>query len=45
MVLVCRVTSHDQMIKGYCDFMCRGPSRYVTILQSLVAINIVVVML
>ena len=43
MVFVCDVTLQDHMIKAFYDFMIRSLSRYITILDSLVAIDIVVV--
>ena len=43
MVFVYHVTLQDHMIKALYDFMIRSLSRYITILASLVAIDIVVV--
>ena len=43
MVSVSYMISHDHMIKGSCNFKGRSQSRYVTILQSLVAIGTLVV--
>ena len=43
MVFVCHVTLQDHMIKALSDFMIRSRLRYITILASLVAIDIVVV--
>ena len=43
MVFVCHVTLQDHMIKALYDFMMRSLSRYITVLASLVAIDIVVV--
>ena len=43
MIYVCHVTLQDHMIKTLYDFMIRSLSRYITILASLVAIDIVVV--
>ena len=43
MVFVSHVTLQDHMIKALYDFMIRSLSRYITILSSLVAIDIVVV--
>ena len=42
MVLVCQKIYQDHIIKGSSDVIGRSPSRYVTILPSLVAIGIVV---
>ena len=42
MVFVCHVTLEDHMIKVLNDFMVGSPSRYVTILPSLVAIDRVI---
>ena len=41
--LVCHVILQDHVVKGSCDFIGGSPSWYVTTLQSLVAIGIVVV--
>ena len=43
MVFVCHVTLQDHMIKALYNFMIRSLSRYITIVASLVAIEIVVV--
>ena len=43
MLFVCHVTLQDQMITALYDFMIRSLSKYITILASLVAIDIVVV--
>ena len=43
MILVCHEILQDQVIKRSCNFMGRNPSRYVTILPSLVVIDTVVV--
>ena len=43
MVFVCHVTLQDHMIKALYDFMIKSLSRYITILASLVAIDIVIV--
>ena len=42
-VFVCHLTLQDHMIKALYDFMIRSLSKYITILASLVAIDIVVV--
>ena len=42
MVFVCHVTLQDHMIKALYDFMITSLSTYITILASLVAIDIVV---
>ena len=43
MVLVCHMTLQDQVMKVLYDFMIKSLSRYITILASLVAIDIVLV--
>ena len=43
MVFVCHVTLQDHVIKGLNYFVVWSPSRYITILPSLVAIVIVLV--
>ena len=43
MVFVCHVTLQDHMIKALYDFMIKSLSRYITILASLVVIDIVLV--
>ena len=43
MAFVCHVTLQDHVIKVLNDLMIRNPSRYVTILLSLVAIDPVLV--
>ena len=43
MVFVCRVTLQDYVIKELNDFMVRSPTRYFTILPSLLAIGTVAV--
>ena len=43
MVFVCLVTLQDHVTNTLYDFMVRNPSRYVTILTSLKAIDSVVV--
>ena len=40
---VCHVTLQDYMIQAFYDFMIRSLSRHITMLASLVAIDIVVV--
>ena len=42
-VFICHVTLQEHVIKALYDFMIRSLSRYITILASLVAIDIVVV--
>ena len=44
MVFVCHVTFHDYMIKVFNEFMATNPSKYLTILPSLVAISTVEVL-
>ena len=43
MILVCRVTLEDHMIKVLYDFMVRSPLKQVIILPSLAVLYIVVV--
>ena len=43
MFLVCHVFLQDHMIRVSCNFICRSPSWFITLLSSLVAIGIVVV--
>ena len=43
MVLVCHMILSENLIKESCDLMGRSPSKYVTILRSLVAIDATVV--
>ena len=43
MVFVCHMTLQDHMIKALYDFMIKSLSRFIAILASLVAIDIVVV--
>ena len=43
MLLVCQVTSQDHLTKGSGNIIGRSPSRFVTIISSLVAIGTVVV--
>ena len=43
MVFVCHVTLQDHVIKALSNFMVKSPTKYVTILPSLVAIGTVIV--
>ena len=43
MIFVCHVTLQDHMIKDLYDFMIGSLSRYITLLASLVAMDIEVV--
>ena len=43
MVFICPVTLQDYAIKALSNFMVKSPTRYITILPSLVAIVTVIV--
>ena len=42
MAFVCLVTLPDHVIKVFYDFLVKSPSRYTIVLQSLVAIDTVI---